>query len=187
MNLCYYSIEDLGSRECFYFQFFTILLRKKNQHISTGIDKEKTVLFYCSSVCCALYKSIAAELKIYGHYRDLNSSSPNPIFWRSNSEIIPVFVLLILCRDVFSPKMRTLLESGTTLIVDRYAYSGVSFTAAKEVREMNSWVVLLEQSSEWMWDRNFMPLTSTIGGRGRTYCFCPVCHSLFFNSVATCM
>nr|XP_022341382.1 thymidylate kinase-like isoform X1 [Crassostrea virginica] len=30
------------------------------------------------------------------------------------------------------PKMRTLLESGTTLIVDRYAYSGVSFTAAKE-------------------------------------------------------
>ena len=33
----------------------------------------------------------------------------------------------------FSPKMRTLLESGTTLIVDRYAYSGVSFTAAKEV------------------------------------------------------
>lgn len=30
------------------------------------------------------------------------------------------------------PKMKVLLEAGTTLIVDRYAYSGVSFTAAKE-------------------------------------------------------
>lgn len=30
------------------------------------------------------------------------------------------------------PKMKALLEAGTTLIVDRYAYSGVSFTAAKE-------------------------------------------------------
>lgn len=27
--------------------------------------------------------------------------------------------------------MRTLLLSGTTLVVDRYAYSGVAFTAAK--------------------------------------------------------
>lgn len=30
------------------------------------------------------------------------------------------------------PKIKTLIESGTTLIVDRYAYSGVAFTGAKE-------------------------------------------------------
>lgn len=30
-------------------------------------------------------------------------------------------------------KIRTSLLSGTTLVVDRYAYSGVAFTAAKQV------------------------------------------------------
>ncbi|XP_048757255.2 thymidylate kinase-like [Ostrea edulis] len=30
------------------------------------------------------------------------------------------------------PRMKTLLEEGTTLIVDRYAFSGVAFTAAKQ-------------------------------------------------------
>lgn len=29
--------------------------------------------------------------------------------------------------------MRDLLRSGTTIVVDRYAYSGVAYTAAKEV------------------------------------------------------
>ena len=31
-------------------------------------------------------------------------------------------------------KIRTSLLSGTTLVIDRYAYSGVAFTAAKQVR-----------------------------------------------------
>ncbi|XP_006811655.1 thymidylate kinase-like [Saccoglossus kowalevskii] len=30
------------------------------------------------------------------------------------------------------PRMRKLLQDGTTVVVDRYAYSGVAFTAAKE-------------------------------------------------------
>jgi thymidylate kinase len=30
--------------------------------------------------------------------------------------------------------MKSDLESGTSLIIDRYAYSGVAFTAAKEVK-----------------------------------------------------
>jgi thymidylate kinase len=29
--------------------------------------------------------------------------------------------------------MKQLLRSGTTLVIDRYAYSGVAYTAAKEV------------------------------------------------------
>ncbi len=33
--------------------------------------------------------------------------------------------------------MRRLLYGGTTLIVDRYAYSGVAFTAAKKVSAMS--------------------------------------------------
>lgn len=33
----------------------------------------------------------------------------------------------------FSPEMRRQLSSGTTLVVDRYAFSGVAYTAAKEV------------------------------------------------------
>lgn len=35
------------------------------------------------------------------------------------------------------PRMKSDLESGTTLIVDRYAYSGVAFTAAKEGFDIN--------------------------------------------------
>ena len=31
--------------------------------------------------------------------------------------------------------MRNLLECGTTLVVDRYSFSGVAFTAAKQVRK----------------------------------------------------
>ena len=34
----------------------------------------------------------------------------------------------------FRPRMKSDLESGTSLIIDRYAYSGVAFTAAKEVK-----------------------------------------------------
>ena len=37
-----------------------------------------------------------------------------------------------------SPKMKRLLDSGTTLVVDRYAYSGVAFTAAKKVSPLTS-------------------------------------------------
>ena len=33
--------------------------------------------------------------------------------------------------------MKRLLEEGTTLIVDRYAFSGVAFTAAKHVSYTN--------------------------------------------------
>ena len=33
----------------------------------------------------------------------------------------------------FSPKMMELLAAGKTLIVDRYSFSGVAFTAAKPV------------------------------------------------------
>lgn len=36
----------------------------------------------------------------------------------------------IICR----PQMTKLLNAGTTLIVDRYSFSGVAFTAAKNVR-----------------------------------------------------
>lgn len=35
------------------------------------------------------------------------------------------------------PKIKSKLEAGITLIVDRYAYSGVAFTAAKEGFDMN--------------------------------------------------
>ncbi|XP_074650888.1 thymidylate kinase-like isoform X2 [Tubulanus polymorphus] len=35
------------------------------------------------------------------------------------------------------PKMKTLLESGTSLIVDRYAFSGVAFTAAKSGMDLD--------------------------------------------------
>ena len=34
---------------------------------------------------------------------------------------------------LFRPQMTKFLNSGTTLIVDRYSYSGVAFTAAKPV------------------------------------------------------
>ena len=34
---------------------------------------------------------------------------------------------------VYRPEMKQLLHSGTTLIIDRYAFSGVAYTAAKEV------------------------------------------------------
>ncbi|XP_077987993.1 thymidylate kinase-like [Glandiceps talaboti] len=43
-------------------------------------------------------------------------------------------VHLLFCANRWElvPRMKQLLENGTTLIVDRYAYSGVAFTAAKE-------------------------------------------------------
>ena len=31
------------------------------------------------------------------------------------------------------PQMKELLQAGTTLVVDRYSYSGVAFSAAKQV------------------------------------------------------
>ena len=37
--------------------------------------------------------------------------------------------------------MKKLLEEGTTLIVDRYAFSGVAFTAAKHVSYKYSSIV----------------------------------------------
>ncbi|KAI0217690.1 Thymidylate kinase, partial [Lamellibrachia satsuma] len=36
------------------------------------------------------------------------------------------------------PKMKELLQNGTTLVVDRYAYSGVAYSAAKQGIDM-SW------------------------------------------------
>jgi len=35
--------------------------------------------------------------------------------------------------SVFRPKMKAYINKGITLIVDRYVYSGVAFSAAKEV------------------------------------------------------
>ena len=37
--------------------------------------------------------------------------------------------------------MRRLLHEGTTLIVDRYAFSGVAYSAAKPVRNIFCWKV----------------------------------------------
>lgn len=37
------------------------------------------------------------------------------------------------CAFLCSPEMKQILHSGTSLIVDRYAFSGVAFTAAKKV------------------------------------------------------
>lgn len=39
---------------------------------------------------------------------------------------------------VFRPAMREKLHQGITLVVDRYAFSGVAFTSAKEVSETYS-------------------------------------------------
>lgn len=36
---------------------------------------------------------------------------------------------------VFRPSMKEKLRQGVTLVVDRYAFSGVAFTSAKEVSE----------------------------------------------------
>ena len=36
-----------------------------------------------------------------------------------------------------SPEIKAQLSSGTTVVVDRYAFSGVAYTAAKEVRCQN--------------------------------------------------
>ena len=33
----------------------------------------------------------------------------------------------------FSPKIKQLIQKGTSVIMDRYAFSGVAFTAAKKV------------------------------------------------------
>ena len=38
----------------------------------------------------------------------------------------------------YRSRMKRLLEEGTTLIVDRYAFSGVAFTAAKHVSYKNT-------------------------------------------------
>ena len=38
-----------------------------------------------------------------------------------------------LAMFIFSQKMKSLLLSGSTLVVDRYAYSGIAFTAAKVI------------------------------------------------------
>ncbi|XP_070539108.1 thymidylate kinase-like [Ptychodera flava] len=43
-----------------------------------------------------------------------------------------VHLLFAANRWELVPRMKTLMESGTTLIVDRYSYSGVAFTAAKK-------------------------------------------------------
>lgn len=42
-----------------------------------------------------------------------------------------------------SPEMKQQLLSGTTVVVDRYAFSGVAYTAAKEVRCSNLCVYIL--------------------------------------------
>jgi Thymidylate kinase len=36
----------------------------------------------------------------------------------------------------FRARMRKLLNGGTTLIVDRYAFSGVAYSAAKDVKKI---------------------------------------------------
>ena len=69
--------------------------------------------------------------------------------------------------------MRTLLESGTTLIVDRYAYSEVSFTAAKEVREINICVNNFKKSPGINVRMYFY-----CRDRGGGVFFYPVCHYL---------
>jgi len=37
------------------------------------------------------------------------------------------------CAVLCSPEMKRILHSGKSLVVDRYAFSGVAFTAAKKV------------------------------------------------------
>lgn len=39
----------------------------------------------------------------------------------------------LCCVFPCSPEMKKCLTSGTTLVVDRYAFSGVAYTAAKQV------------------------------------------------------
>jgi thymidylate kinase len=46
----------------------------------------------------------------------------------------PVLFTVHFITGYFRPRMKSDLESGTSLIIDRYAYSGVAFTAAKEVK-----------------------------------------------------
>jgi thymidylate kinase len=40
--------------------------------------------------------------------------------------------------SIHRSRMKKLLEEGTTLIVDRYAFSGVAFTVAKHVSYKNT-------------------------------------------------
>lgn len=47
---------------------------------------------------------------------------------------LPREAIFISCTAIFyRPKVREKLDSGISLIVDRYSYSGVAFSAAKEV------------------------------------------------------
>ena len=65
-----------------------------------------------------------------------------------NNKTITVSITVIVCSSILSSlcssihpgsvcssrsQMRQAMISGTTLVVDRYAFSGVAFTAAKEV------------------------------------------------------
>lgn len=49
-----------------------------------------------------------------------------------------VHLLFSANRWELEPEMRDMLTSGTTIVVDRYAYSGVAYTAAKKVAPL-SW------------------------------------------------
>ena len=51
--------------------------------------------------------------------------------YSSNSSPIKLSAVFKLCRH----KIREQLSKGVSLVVDRYAYSGVAFTAAKRVSE----------------------------------------------------
>ena len=43
--------------------------------------------------------------------------------------------------------MKSMLESGTTLVVDRYAYSGIAFTGAKQVKRKRNLVTVATVTS----------------------------------------
>ena len=50
-----------------------------------------------------------------------------------SGQISLLYIIPYIIFYYFRPKMKELLQNGTTLVVDRYAYSGVAYSAAKQV------------------------------------------------------
>lgn len=50
---------------------------------------------------------------------------------------------------VYSSRVRSLLDSGTTIICDRYAFSGIAFSASKALLEKSSPSTSIPLTYEW--------------------------------------
>ena len=90
--------------------------------ICFSLDQSKILMSGNRLICCLQKLSIWTGLKfcrlVKGQYGYVKAPVSHLLFYKC-----------------FRPMMRKLLNQGTTLIVDRYAYSGVAFTAAKQVKK----------------------------------------------------